>query len=191
MSKKINAVLGLILVTAFLIHIIYEIYAYLTFYYNPVFTRAIADSAMSIAVLHMLFSAFIVFISHDKGMGMRYFKLNIRTLLQRISAIAIVVLLFPHLKTFSLLKESYGTNMFLFASVMTAQILFYAAILFHISVSTTNAFITLGIMSSEKARKRLDVTVSTICILLFIAASFVIVRSQLIMLSPSFAGGTV
>lgn len=191
MSKKINAVLGLILVTAFLIHIIYEIFAYLTFYYNPVFTRAIADSAMSIAVLHILFSAFIVFISHDKGMGMRYFKLNIRTLLQRISAIAIAVIIVLHVNTFSILKESSAKNMFLFAAVIILQVLFYAVVLFHISVSLSNALITLGILSSDRSRKRLDVIVSAVCILLFIAASVIVVRTQLIMFSPSFAGGTV
>ena len=191
MSKKINAVLGLILVTAFLIHIIYEIFAYLTFYYNPVFTRAIADSAMSIAILHILFSGFILFISHDKGMGMRYFKLNIRTLLQRISAIAIAVIIVLHVNTFSILKESSAKNMFLFAAVIILQVLFYAVVLFHISVSLSNALITLGILSSDRSRKRLDVIVSAVCILLFIAASVIVVRTQLIMFSPSFAGGTV
>ena len=191
MSKKINAVLGLVLTTVFLIHIIYEIFSFLTFYYNPATTKAIAYSTMCIAILHILFSAFIIFISHDKGIGMRYLKLNIRTLLQRISAIAVAVIMVLHVNTFSILKESSAKNMFLFAAVIILQVLFYVAVLFHISVSTSNALITLGIVSTEKSRKRLDVIVSTVCILLFIAASFVIVRTQLIMFSPFFSGGAV
>ena len=191
MSKKINAVLGLVLTTVFLIHIIYEIFAFLTFYYNPATTKAIAYSTMCIAILHILFSAFIIFISHDKGMGMKYLRLNIRTLLQRISAIAIAVIMVLHINTFSILKESSAKNMFLFAAVIILQVLFYAVVLFHISVSLSNALITLGILSSDRFRKRLDVIVSTVCILLFIAASVIVVRTQLIMFSPSFSGGAV
>ena len=93
MNKKVNAVLGLTIIVLFLIHIMYEIYAYLTFYYNPVLTKIIAYSALAVTGLHVLCSIYTVYVSHDKGRGMKYPALNIRTLLQRISAVMIVVLM--------------------------------------------------------------------------------------------------
>lgn len=189
MQKKVNAVLGLAITTALLVHIIYEIYAYLTFYYNPVLTKILAFTTLGLGTLHILLSAFIVFISHDKGKGIRYPSLNIRTLLQRISAVAIAVMLILHMNTFAALSATAGTSRALFVTVLIVQVLFYLTVFVHIAVSASNAFITLGIISSGKARKTLDIIIWILCVILFAAASFVVVKTQVAMfLTP---GGAV
>ena len=189
MQKKVNAVLGLAITAALLIHIIYEIYAYLTFYYNPVLTKILAFTTLGLGALHILLSAFIVFISHDKGKGIRYPALNIRTLLQRISAVAIAVMLILHMNTFVALSATAGTSRALFVTVLIVQVLFYLTVFVHIAVSASNAFITLGIISSGKARKTLDIIIWILCVILFAAASFVVVKTQVAMfLTP---GGAV
>ena len=186
MVKKCNAVLGLAIIAVFLIHIIYEIYAYLTFYYNPVLTKAIAHTALGTAALHVLISIFIIFFMHDRGNGMKYPALNVRTLLQRISAFAIVPLMIVHMNTFSLLGMTSEAAGPLFLTVLAVQALFYADVLLHIGLSTGNALITLGIITTGKVRKTTDITVWTLCVILFIAAVVIITRTQLAM----FSGGS-
>lgn len=185
MGKKINAVLGLAVIALFLIHIVYEIYAYLTFYYNPVLTKVIAYSTLVTAGLHVVLSIIIVFFMHDKGNGMRYPALNLRTLLQRISAFAIVPLMIVHMNTFKLLGMTSAAGGPLFVLVLAVQVLFYADVLLHIGLSTGNALITLGFITTEKMRKRTDIIVWTVCAILFIAASVIVIRTQLAM----FSGG--
>ena len=189
MNKKVNAVLGLTIIVLFLIHIMYEIYAYLTFYYNPVLTKIIAYSALAVTGLHVLCSIYTVYVSHDKGRGMKYPALNIRTLLQRISAVMIVVLIIIHMNTFSILSKTSETNRAVFVLVLIIQIVFFASVLLHVAVSVTNALITLGLITSDKVRKTLDIIIWIVCALIFIAASVVIVRTQLAMFAP--AGGAV
>jgi len=189
MNKKVNAVLGLTIIVLFLIHILYEIYAYLTFYYNPVLTKLIAYSALAVTGFHVLCSIYTVSVSHDKGRGMKYPALNIRTLLQRISAVMIVVLMIIHMNTFSILSKTSETNRAVFILVLIIQIVFFASVLLHVAVSVTNALITLGLITSDKVRKTLDIIIWIVCALIFIAASVVIVRTQLAMFAP--AGGAV
>ena len=61
MAKKINAVLGISIIVIFLVHILYEIVAYLTFYYNPAGTKIIAYTALVAVVLHILNISKIVY----------------------------------------------------------------------------------------------------------------------------------
>ena len=191
MQKKVNAVLGLAIIAALLVHIIYEIYAYMTFYYNPVLTKVIAFTVLGLGVLHIMLSVFILFISHDKGKGLRYPALNLRTLLQRISAASIAIVLILHMNTFKILSGTANSNRVLFFAVLVIQVLFYLTVLFHIAVSAGNAFITLGLITSDKARKRIDIIVWIICAILFAAASFVVIRTQIGMFLTAGPGGTV
>lgn len=181
MVKKINAVLGLAIIALLLVHISYEIYAYLTFYYNPVLTKVIAYAVLVTGCLHILLSCFSVFVLHDKGNGLRYPSLNVRTILQRISAVVMAVFLILHLNTFALLKGTSQTNRILFFAVLVMQLLFYAVTLLHTGVSVSNAFITLGLLGTEKGRKRLDVIVWVLCVILFAAAAFVVTNTQIAM----------
>ena len=181
MAKKINAVLGISIVVLFLVHILYEIFAYLTFYYNPVVTKVIAYTALGAIVLHIFMSVYIVMFVHDRGNGMKYPALNARTLIQRISAVVMAVLVIFHMNTFNLLSQNAKTNMPLFVLVLIVQIIFYASVLLHVAVSAGNALITLGLISSGKARKCTDIIVWIICAVLFVAASVIVVKTQVTM----------
>lgn len=185
MGKKVNAVLGLGIIASVLIHIGYEIYAFLTFYYNPLLTKIIAYTTLGLAGLHVLCSIGIVFFAHDRGNGMRYPKLNARTMIQRISAAAIVIMILPHINNFMILSSLAEKNRPLFYAVLLSQTLFYAAVLLHVAVSVRNAFISLGLIQTEKAGKAVDAVTWVICAAVFIAASAVIIRTQLSM----FGGG--
>lgn len=181
MAKKINAVLGISIIVIFLVHIIYEIVAYLTFYYNPAVTKIIAYTALGAVALHILMSIYIVAFAHDKGKGMKYPALNARTLIQRITAVLMTVLVIFHMNTFKLLSMNAKTNMPAFVLVLAVQIIFYASVLLHVAVSAGNALITLGLVTSGKTRKKIDIVVWIICAVLFAAASVIIVKTQVAM----------
>lgn len=185
MGKKVNAVLGLGIIASVLIHIGYEIYSYLTFYYNPVLTKIIAYVTLGFIGLHVLCSIGIVFFAHDKGNGLKYPKLNVRTIIQRVSAVLMVIMIIPHINNFKILSSLAETNRVLFMIVLFSQMLFYAAVLLHVAVSVSNAFISLGLIQTEKNRRTVDMVVWILCAVVFAAASFVILRTQLVM----FGGG--
>ena len=187
MVKKVNAVCGLAVSVSVLIHIVYVIYAYLTFYYNPLLTRIIADTTLLFAGIHIIFSAVIVFLLHDRGNGMLYPRLNMRTLIQRVSAVLMILMLVLHINTFKLLSSSSESNRVLFAAVMISQVLFYASALLHVALSAGNALITLGAISTVRSRKTVDVIVWIICAVLFTTVSVTVLRTELIM----FGGGGV
>ena len=95
-----------------------------------------------------------------------------------------MILLLPlHIKNFDILSGTAGTPWF---TVMQAvQVLFYGTVMLHIAASAGNALITLGVITSDKARRRSDISVRIICAILFLAASYAIIRTQIAM----FSGG--
>ena len=185
MVKKINAVVGIAGTASVLIHIGYVIYAYLTFYYNPLLTNIFAYTTLVISCLHIILSGVIVFFVHDRGNGARYISLNMRTVIQRVSAVLMVLMLILHINTFKLLSSLSGSDRVLFAVVMISQILFYAFALVHVALSAGNALITLGLISDIRKRRMFDVIVWVLCAMLFVVASFVILKTEIIM----FTGG--
>lgn len=176
--KKWNARLSLLTMLLLLIHETYQLYAYMTMYYNPVLSKVTGYALVAALALHAILSIVIVFVMHDSK-KIAYKKLNLKTLLQRISGGMIIVLLPIHIFSFGLLKSSAGG----FGYVLTeiAQILFYGATLCHFSISFSNALITLGWLSDMKKKRVIDIIVTIICVLLFLVASVIITMTHSMM----------
>ena len=66
--------------------------------------------------------------------------------------------------------------LYLFEGVM---ILFYASMFLHIAVSFSKALITFGLLSDNKKRKITDVVMTVICVIGFVAVSFIITMTHL------------
>ena len=98
-AKRANAVVALLMIAALLIHLAYEVWSYMTFYYNPLVTKLIAYSFVALVVVHILLSVSIVFGQHDSKDLRKYPKQNWRTIVQRVSAVMILLLLPWHIKT--------------------------------------------------------------------------------------------
>lgn len=173
--KKWNARLSLLTIALLLIHEGYQLYAYLTFYYNPTLSKVSGFVTAGCFVLHGILSAICIFALHDSK-TVAYKKRNIRTLLQRISAVMILVLLPIHIFSFSLLQSSIGGIGYVF--IEAVQIIFYAALSCHIALSFSNALITLGRLSDIKKKRIIDMVVLIICALLFIAVSVIITTTH-------------
>lgn len=169
--KKWNARLSLLAVALLLIHSAYQTYAYITFYYNPLLSAATGYALAGIFVLHGILSVVSVYILHDSK-TVAYKKLNIRTLLQRISAALMILLLPLHILSFGLLSGSAGTVWYIF--VEAAQILFYAAMFTHVALSFTSALITLGRLEDMEKKRVIDRALAALCAVMFITTSVTI-----------------
>lgn len=183
--KKCNAALGLLTILALFVHIGYNVFAYLTFYYNPLLKTLTAAPIVVFVCLHAITGMCSVFLLGDGTRVDPYQKQNRRTVVQRVSAALIFPLLLVHLNSFNLLKQtSEGGQWVLFALVLCAQLAFYAVILLHVATSFSRALITLGLLSSRETQAKIDRVLAIICTCLFLVAAFVVVKGQLAMFLP-------
>lgn len=173
--KKWNARLSLLTILLLLIHEGYQLIAYITFYYNPTLSKVSGYAVVGCFVLHAILSVVGVAVLHD-AKGIAYKRLNIRTVLQRISAVLLILLLPLHIFSFPLLKSSAGGFGYVMAEA--AQIIFYATLFCHVAVSFSNALITLGRLSDIKKKRIIDVVVLVICVIMLITVSVVITTTH-------------
>ena len=162
--RKLNAVISLITTVLILDHSI--------FYSVWMLSRgSVAKSADALpwvltvlALIHTVLCIVIIARQHkDKAKQPHnsYAKLNAGTVIQRASGILMVVLLAVHI--------GGAANHFrakIFHTVMHP--LFFAAVLAHISVSVSKAFVTLGV-GNAKVIKALDVLMPIVCAAIFLA----------------------
>ncbi len=180
--KKINAALGLLSILFMLLHIGYSVFAYLTMYYNPTLKTVFSLPFIILVCLHAVCGMSIMFMQKDGSRADLYPKQNMRTFLQRISAALIFPLLILHIKTFSLMQvcAEKGLKAYIILLII-AELLFFGVVITHIAVSFTNGFITLGWLSSEKAKRIIDRIMYIFGAIAFVASAYAVVRGQFIM----------
>jgi hypothetical protein len=174
--KKTNAVLGLITIFLMTAHAVYQMFAYITFYYNPLVSKLTGFVLLGVVVLHVILSMLIVFTKTD-SVTVTYKRRNIRTVIQRVSAMMMVILLPVHVFEFELLKRNAGSAVKYLIEL--TMIFFYAVLMMHISMSFSNALITLGLLEDMKKKKIIDTVVLIISIAIFTAASVITLSVQL------------
>lgn len=178
--KKWNAALGLLTIVALFVHVVYNAFAYLTFYYNPTLMMLTAMPILVFVCLHAITGMCSVFLLGDGTRVDPYQRQNRRTVAQRVSAALIFPLLIVHLNTYDLLAESALAGQWLiFGLVLCAQLAFYAVIAVHVISSFSRGFITLGLLSSRETQAKIDRVVTVVCVCLIVFAAFVVVKTQL------------
>ena len=141
--KRLNAALALLSIVAMILHIGYNIFSYLTMYYNPAMKLLTAMPFIVITCIHAVLGMCLVFLLGDGTRLDLYPAQNRQTVIQRISAALIFPLLIIHLKTFEFLKTfSAGNNWAAFVLVILIQILFYGVVISHAAVSFPKALVT-------------------------------------------------
>ncbi|MCR4599341.1 MAG: hypothetical protein K5678_09950 [Acetatifactor sp.] len=179
--KKCNAYVSLVAFLAMLVHICYNDFAYLTFYYNPVLKTATAMPFMICTCIHAVLGMLIVFLQGD-GTRLTYPKKNVRTVIQRVTAALIFPMLILHLKTFDLMKETAGQGKLVaWWGLALVEVLFFGTILSHAAVSFSKALITLGWLSSRERQKKIDIVLYVFSVILFVASIVSVVRGQFLM----------
>lgn len=180
--KKASAALALFSILCILLHIGYNVFAYLTMYYNPLLKNLTAIPLMVAVCLHAVLGMLSVFTQADGTRLDLYPKQNLRTILQRASAALIFPLLILHINTFALMQgcAERGQTAFILL-LMAAEILFFATIIIHVAVSFTKAFITLGWLTSQETQQRIDRVVYVLGAIIFVVSVVAIVRTQVFM----------
>ena len=167
--KKANACISLVTVFLLIVHVLYQAFAFLFFFHNPVISAVFGYSLAACMVAHAVLSVICVVFFHDSK-KITYAKLNSKTLLQRISAGAIVLLLAPHITLFSLLSKVGGKGPFAIL-IYSLDVLFYLAIFTHVPISFPKALITLGLLSDPKKLKGIEIFMYVLCTILFFGMS--------------------
>lgn len=175
--KKLNAGLTIFIVLILTAHIIYEIWSYIVFYYNPAVTRALGDSLGAVVIFHVILSLKMLFKDHEHKSRTVYKKLVARTVVQRASGFGMLVLLPVHHITGPLITE-HKCGYPVFILLLVCQVLFWVCIGTHVIASFSNALISLGILSDMKKRKAVDIIVAVIFIILIAISSYVIIKTQ-------------
>ncbi len=173
--KKANAALGLLAILLLIAHAGYQVVAYTIFYYNPVVTKVLAWTFAGIVALHAVLGMSIVMFANEGNDLRKYRRHNRRTILQRASAIGILVLLVLHIQCYPLLRS--GTAGLVAAEIV--QFLFFACIFTHVSTSFTNALVTLGLLSDMDKKERIDKALWVICGAAFAVCVFVIGKTYI------------
>lgn len=181
-AKRANAVVALLMIAALLIHVVYEVWSYLAFYYNPLVTKLIAYGFVALVVVHILLSVAIVFGQHDTKELRSYPKKNLRTIIQRVSAVMILLLLPWHIKTGDWIVTHTG-GAALFHVLLVLQVLFYAMVFLHIATSFSRALITLGWLESRRTQRVIDGIVGVVCLAGLVFAAVVVIQTQFILFS--------
>ena len=180
--KKTNAVLGILSSIAVVVHMVYNCFSYLTFYYNPTLKLATSLPLMVLVCAHAICGMSSVFLLCDGTRLDLYPQKNRKTIIQRISAALIFPLLIVHLKTFEALKSCAENSIWIgFAMLLVLQLLFYVDITVHTSISFSKALITIGFFVDEKKVKLTDKIVWCMMTILLLITSFAVVKGQLSM----------
>ena len=180
--KKANAVVALVLIALLILHLAYEVWSYLRFYYNPVLTAWIGYGFVAATGLHVVLSIVSLVRGHDGSRLSVYPKENRRTIVQRLSAVCILALLFFHIKTGDWIAGHVG-GFPLFVVLIILQLLFWLMVFLHIATSFSRALITLGLLSGRRAQRAVDVAVSILCAAAAVIAAMIVIRTQLFLFS--------
>ena len=178
--KKVNAALSLLTIVGMLIHVIYNVYAYMTFYYNPVLKQLTAYPFLICVCLHAVLGIFIVATRGD-GTGIRYYPgQNISTIIQRVSAVLMLLLLIVHIRMFNLMEYAAGQGKWwLWWLLVFGEVLFFAAVIAHISVSFSKALITMGWLDSMEIKKRTDRMAYILGAIIFVVTLYAVIKGQI------------
>lgn len=177
--KKINAALGLLSILLIVLHIGYSVFAYLTFYYNPLLKNLFAIPFLVIVFLHATLGMLVVFTQKDGSRMDLYKKQNARTILQRVSAALIFPLLILHINTFRLMQQAAEKGQsYLIILLIVAELGFFAVVIIHVVSSFTRGLITLGVLSSEKTCRILDRICYILGVIAFLLSAYAVVKGQ-------------
>jgi hypothetical protein len=180
--RKASAALGLLSAVLLLVHIGYNVFCYLTFYYNPVLKTVFSLPVIVVVCAHAVLGMLTVFLSSDGTRLDLYPKQNVRTILKRVSAALIFPLLIVHINTFGLMQQSAeaGNSLFVVLLIVT-EVLFFAVVVTHIATSLSAGLITLGLLDSKEAQARIDRIVYVLGALVSVVSSYAIVSGHVSM----------
>ena len=164
--RKINAVISLLITFFLLDHAIFISVWMLSKGSIGVSTNLIPWILTGLVLFHAFISIDVVIsgiVNGNTQKGKKYFKNNMSTLIQRISGILMLIFTVLHIAG----AMGYITPPKIVHAIIPS--LFFAIVLSHVAISTSKAFITLGV-GNVRFVKTIDIVVKVICVATYIAA---------------------
>ena len=174
--KKLNAVWGWLAIIALLAHLATMTYSLATGWYDFVICKALAYATAITVGGHVVFALIVVMFLHDGTNIGNYASLNKRTILQRASGIAILLLLVAHVRSFGFIVAGEPLDALAKTFIIVTEVLFFAAICTHLATSFSKSLITWGLIRRETTERRVDLAAEVICAILCIVPAFALVR---------------
>lgn len=174
--KKLNAVLGWLAIAALLGHLATMTYSLSTGWYDFTICKTLAYVTAATVGGHVVLALVNVMILHDGANIGRYGSLNKRTIIQRASGIAVLVLLVAHVRSFGFIVAGQPLDALTKAFVIVTEVLFFASICAHLATSFSKSLITWGLIREESTERRVDLISEIVCMILFVVPSFALVR---------------
>ena len=164
--KKINAILSLVTTILLLTHAI-SVALWMLSQGSIVIHERFSVSFILIitVVLHALVSIALMILAHageKRQKGRAYPRMNLPTIVQRISGVLLILFTWLHIA---------GAMGFMTPPQVVHAIvppLFFIIVMAHIAVSTSKAFITLGV-GNAKFIKGVDISTKAICVITLVA----------------------
>jgi hypothetical protein len=164
--RKTNAILSLITTLLLLDHAIFSSVSMISMGAVKQNASFMPWMLVGLMMMHAVISMGFAFSAHsetEENNGKTYTKQNIVTLIQRISGILLIALTALHA------AEASGVMQPPKFILVIVPPLFYAIALAHVAISTSKAFITLGV-GNAKVIKAIDIVTKVICGATLIAA---------------------
>ena len=161
-ARKANAVISLICSCLILLHGGYDAIWMILRGKITTLPKPIAMLLVIFVVIHIILSIVTLIIGKDSKNTKLYKKENIKTIIQRVFGVLIVLLLVPHI---------IGMQNHLTPKILHSLIhpIFFLVVYGHTAISFSKALITLGI-GSAKFIKVVDILMSILCVIIFIAS---------------------
>lgn len=153
--KKINSFLSLITSVALFAHIAMACRTLATGWFHPVISNVIPGITACLVLFHAVLSICILIFVHD-GSDLKYAKNNVATILQRITAVLIIALLYFHLNAYSHVVSGISLTTVQTVLHIITEFLFFAVVITHVAISIPKSVITLGLVSSESNVKLIE-----------------------------------
>ena len=153
--RRAAAILGLLAILALIFHGGTMAYSLWTGWYVYDIAKGSALLIAACVVLHVI-CVLVLFFFFSEGTDFVYTKANRATLLQRISAIAILVLLHFHMTAYTsvALGQTIDLGQCIFYCVTEA--LFFGFVLTHVAISTSRGLATMGWVRNFKVDRLIN-----------------------------------
>ena len=169
--KKVNAAAGLLTALILMCHAGMMCVSLYTGWYNFILCKSFAHMTESLLIIHAACSLIIMFFYNDGTSVALYRKDNKSLIIQRASALLMIVLIhmhtvaYAHMATGEILTTSKAIRLWVF------EIIYIVTVMTHFAVSFSKAFVTLGLISSQKKFCIMQKIVYAVCTVAAIAAA--------------------
>ena len=168
--KKINAAAAFLVILSLLGHAGTMTFSLWTGWYNFMIAKTFAYVTAGALALHVLISLIIFFFFHD-GASLKYKKENKTVIIQRATALLILILLHVHITAYSHMATGETLTVVQTIFYCISESLFFISVASHAAVSVSKGMITLGLISSPKTVRAVDIISYSLCAFIMLAAT--------------------